>query len=138
MAVSIIVTAEGIRLLRVRGKLMAATLEDLKTALNAVNERSLVVVNLKGTQMVDSVAVGYLVRRHGILYQGGGGLALCCLHPDVLKMLTVAGLNKYFILHDREEDAVAALKASYTGPLPPPKKRGRKPKEKKAEEKSPE
>ncbi len=130
MAVSETVTAEGIRIFRVRGKLMSNSLEELSTALNAVDERALVVVNLKGAQMADSVALGYLLRRHGLLYQGGGGLALCCLHPSVLKLLASAGLHKHFSLHDREEDAVAALKASYTGPLPTPKKRGRKPKEK--------
>lgn len=133
MAVSTTVTPEGIRIFRVRGKLLAGTIDDLKTAMDAAGGKAYAVVNLKGAHMADSVAVGYLVRRHGILHRGGGAMALCCLRPAVSKLLAMAGLNKHFTVHDREEDAVAALRLSFTGPVPPPKKRGRKPKGKKAE-----
>lgn len=136
MAVSITITPEGIYILRVRGKLLAVSLEDLKKALNGLGPKALVVINLKGAQMADSVAVGYLVRRHGILYQGGGGMALCCLHPNVSKLLAVGGLNKHFTVYDSEEEAVAALKSAYAAVLPPPKKRGRKPKDKNTGDKS--
>lgn len=132
MAVSVNVTPEGIRVFRVRGKLTADSLEKLKSALDAAGERVCAVVNLKGARMADSVAVGYLVRRHGILKRGGGALALCCLHPAVLKLLAMAGLGDHFAVHEREEEAVEDLKTAFPGLVQPPKKRGRKPKEKKA------
>lgn len=133
MAVSITVTPEGIRIFRVRGKLLAGTIDELKTALDAAGERAYAVVNLKGAHMADSLALGYLVRRHGAMLSGGGMLVLCCLHPAVTKLLGMAGLGKHFIVHEREEDAIVALRATFTGPVPPPKKRGRKPKEPKEE-----
>ncbi len=132
MAVSKIVTPEGIHIFRIRGKLLASSIDEFKTALDAVGDKAFVVVNLKGAHMADSVAVGCLVRRHGILQRGGGALMLCCLHPTVSKLLAMAGLNRHFAVREREEDAVAALKESFAVPAPPPKKRGRKPKEKNA------
>lgn len=133
MAVSLTVTPEGIHIFRVRGKLLAGTVNDLQTVLDAVGDNAYAVVNLKGAHMADSVAVGYLVRRHGLMWRGGGALALCCLHPSVTKLLAMADLNRYFTVYDHEENAVAALKTSRAVPVAAPKKRGRKPKEKKAE-----
>ena len=133
MAVSTTVTPEGIHVFRVRGKLVAGTIDELRIAMDAAGERAYAVVNLKGAHIIDSLTVGYLVRRHGVLWRGGGAMALCCLHPTVSKLLTMAGLNNHFAVHDREEDAVASLRLSFAGPAPLPKKRGRRPKEKKAE-----
>lgn len=134
MAVSMSVTPEGFRIFRVRGELTADSMEGLKSALDAAGERAYAVVNLKGAHMADSVTVGYLVRRHGILKRGGGALALCCLHPTVLKLLAMAGLGNHFAVHEREEDAVEALKTAFPSLVQPPKKRGRKPKEEKKAE----
>ncbi len=133
MAVSVFTTPEGVHIFRVRGKLSANSIGDLKTALDAAGERAYAVINLKGAPMLDSVSIGYLVRRHSVLWRGGGAMALCCLHPMVSKLLAMAGLNKHFTVHEGEEDAVAALKKSFTGPVPQPKKRGRKPKGKEPE-----
>lgn len=130
MAVTTAVTPDGIHIFRVRGKLLAATINELKTAMDAAGDRAYAVVNLRGTHMADSVALGYLVRRHGLLWRGGGALALCCLRPSVSKLLAMADLGKHFTIHDREDDAVAALRLSFAVPVPPRKKRGRKPKEK--------
>ena len=129
MAVSMNVTKEGIHIFRVRGKLLANSMDELKAKLDAAGEKACVVVNLKGAHLADSMAVGYLVRRHGILKRGGGTLALCGLHANVSKLLAMAGLNTHFAVYDREEDAVEGLKTVFAAQLPPPKKRGRKPKD---------
>lgn len=129
MAVSTSVTRGGIHIFRVRGKLVANSMDGLKAKLDAAGEKAYVVLNLKGAHLADSMALGYLVRRHGILKGGGGTLALCCLHANVSKLLTMAGLNTHFAVYGREEEAVDALRTLFSAQLPPPKKRGRKPKD---------
>lgn len=132
MAVSVKVTREGIHVFRVRGKLVAGSMESLKSKLDGAGDRVFAVVNLRGARLADSVALGYLVRRHGILKRGGGTLALCCLHAAVSNLLASAGLNAHFAVYGGEEEAVAAIRTVFAAQLPPPKKRGRKPKDKNA------
>ncbi len=127
MAIGKSVTAGGVLVLRVQGKLVAAGLDDLRRELEGAGEGSRIVLNLKGVHLIDSVAVGLLVQRHGALQRDGGVLVLCDVHPSVTRMLAMADLDRHFTIFEREAEAAASLAAL---PQPPaaPRKRGRKPK----------
>lgn len=114
MSVSKSRTPEGITVLRVEGRMVGASMDDLKTALESVPESEYVVLNLKGVHLVDSIAMGYLVRRYGMTTtrKNGGMMKLCDVHPSVQRLLLMAELDQVFSIYPREEDALKSIRGT--------------------------
>lgn len=113
MVISKFATDDGITIFRLKGKLISATLDKLKAALNgalAAGE-SRIVMNLDEVSVVDSVAAGLLLSRRRIAARKGGMMSFCGLQPAVEKLFRLADIESGFSAHESEEEAVSAVKA---------------------------
>jgi anti-sigma B factor antagonist len=69
----------------------------------------IVVLNLGETEYIDSSGLGTLLRLYGVLRAVGGGLKLCQLSPNVLRVLEVSHLRSFFPPYDSEAEAIQAF-----------------------------
>ena len=68
-----------------------------------------VVLNLGETEFIDSTGLGVLVRLYGLLRAAGGGLNLCGMPPNILKVLEVTNLTSLFPPYTSEGEAIDAF-----------------------------
>lgn len=80
----------------------------------ATGTRHLVVV-LARAPMVDSSALGTLIRAQSALKATGGSLRLAGVSQTVLTAMQVARLDKVFLIYPDEAAALAALAAQHKG-----------------------
>ncbi len=66
----------------------------------------LVVLDMKDTSFVDSVALGVLLRTLRRLEQRGGDLRIAGAHRNVLRVLEMTSLDKVFAIHASRETAL--------------------------------
>ncbi|MBI5177678.1 MAG: anti-sigma factor antagonist [Nitrospinae bacterium] len=109
MALSLIKTTDGVNIVRFQGKLVAASLDELKEFLENLPLSEPVVLNMKQVNIIDSISVGYLVTRYRAARKNGAQFKLANLHVSVQKMLSMADLHRWFDIHEKEEDAVASI-----------------------------
>lgn len=109
MPSSIVKTPHGIHIIRPHGKLVVSSLDDLKQLLDVIEPTDDVVLNLKQVNIIDSVAVGYLVYRYKLFRKKGGRFKLCHLQASVYKLLSLADLHHWFEIYDDEDKAVASI-----------------------------
>lgn len=105
-------TDEGVTILRLSGKLIASTIDPLKTSLDGILEEDggKVVLNLKLINIIDSVAVGLLVSRYKTAQKIGAAFKFCELQPAIKKLLSLADLDKWLEIYDGEDEALEAIK----------------------------
>ena len=68
-----------------------------------------VVLNLQGTNIVNSVGISFLIEVLEKLVALGGKLAFCCVGATIAKTLQIMGLLQKASLHDTEEQALAEV-----------------------------
>ncbi|MBI4666793.1 MAG: STAS domain-containing protein [Nitrospinae bacterium] len=113
MVIGKFVTDDGVTTFRLSGKLIAATLDKLKAAVDVVLEEEdcKVVLNLKQVNIMDSVAVGFLISRFKTAKKKKGYLKFCELQPAIMKLLSLADLDKWLEIYDGEEDAINSIRS---------------------------
>lgn len=100
---------DGVRILDLHGRLAAgepvALLRETlhQTAAGGVKN---VVLNLSGTDYIDSSGLGALVAAHSVLAKSGGGLALVNLSKRSAELLILTKLATVFRIFDDEKAAV--------------------------------
>ncbi|MBF0171264.1 MAG: STAS domain-containing protein [Nitrospinae bacterium] len=113
MIISKFSTDDGITIFRLSGKLIASTLDGVKTGLDAAlaEEKARVVLNFKLVNIIDSVAVGLLISRFKTAKKKKGAMLFTDLQPALMRLLALADLDKWLDIHESEEEALAALRA---------------------------
>jgi stage II sporulation protein AA (anti-sigma F factor antagonist) len=113
MVISKYVTEDGVTILRLSGKLIASTLDPLKTALDTIlaEEGGKIILNLKLINIIDSVAVGLLVSRFKTAQKKKTAFKFCELQPAIKKLLSLADLDKWLEIYDNEDEARTSIKA---------------------------
>lgn len=109
MPISAVKNPQGIHVVRLQGKLVALSLDELKQCMDALPPNEPVVINFKLVNMIDSVAVGYLVSRYKLSRKSGGQFKLCNLQNSVYRLLSMADLHRWFDIHESEDAAVASI-----------------------------
>jgi anti-sigma B factor antagonist len=96
----------------VEGELDLSTAPRLKWMLVDALEagRSQLVVDLSLASFMDSTALGVLVGVNRSL--DGGGLAIVCARPEVLKTFELSGVDRLFAIFPTLDEALASLGVS--------------------------
>ncbi|MGJ7439834.1 STAS domain-containing protein [Aquipuribacter sp. MA13-6] len=101
---------EGDRtVVEVGGEIDVYTAPQLRSALNdavAAGARHLV-VDMSGTEFLDSTGLGVLVGGLKRVRTMDGDLELVCASEKILKVFRITGLTKVFTIHPSIEDALA-------------------------------
>jgi anti-anti-sigma factor len=71
--------------------------------------RSRLVLDLGGVEFIDSSAIGKLVMLNRKARLANGGLALCCLEPDVARILATMHLDDLFQVWANADEAIQSL-----------------------------
>jgi anti-sigma B factor antagonist len=105
------------RVLAVTGEIDAYTSprlrEELRHDIDGGARR--IVVDLRGVEFMDSTGLGVLVSALKRVKEGGGGevnddgrLSLVCTSPQILRVLSVTGLDKVFVVAPSVAEASAS------------------------------
>jgi len=92
------------------GELDLYTVSELKAGLIELERAGIatVAVDLRGTRLVDGVALGALGQAQRRLAALGGALLLVCDRPDLAKAIAIAGLDEVLRPYPDVETAFAA------------------------------
>ena len=102
----------GVTVVEVAGRLtMGEGCQALNQQLETLvgDGRSSLLLELSGTQVIDSQGIEVLVRHYTTLTQRGGGLKLLRPSARVREVLKIAGLLDYLHAFDNETDALQSL-----------------------------
>lgn len=112
MLISRFETDEGITILRLSGKLIASTLENLKASLDTVlaDEPPKILLNFKQVAVLDSFAVGLLVSRHKAAGRKKGFFGFCELDPALKSILNHGDPEKTFDIYEKEKEGIASIR----------------------------
>ncbi len=105
-------TDDGITIFRLSGKLIASTLDGLKTNLDTAlaDDGARVVLNFKLVNIIDSVAVGLLISRFKAAKKKKGAMLFTDLQPALMRLLALADLDKWLDIHPSEDEALTVLR----------------------------
>ena len=94
------------KVISVSGEVDLYNVSELKKALFSVTDGSYssVVVDLKDVNYMDSSGIGALVAGQKKMRAHNGKFALMNIHDDVLNILKLATLDKFFTIYQNEED----------------------------------
>ncbi|MCX8124898.1 MAG: STAS domain-containing protein [Spirochaetes bacterium] len=94
------------KVIAVSGEVDLYNVSELKKALFSVTDGSYssVVVDLKDVNYMDSSGIGALVAGQKKMRAHNGKFALMNIHDDVLNILKLATLDKFFTIYENEED----------------------------------
>ena len=94
------------KVISVSGEVDLYNVSELKKALFSVTDGSYssVVVDLKDVNYMDSSGIGALVAGQKKMRAHNGKFALLNIHDDVLNILKLATLDKFFTIYESEED----------------------------------
>ena len=67
------------------------------------------ILNMAECQMMNSVAIGAMMRGYANYRGRGGEIRLCCLPKRIDDLLTMTKLRQIFRVFDSEEDAVSSF-----------------------------
>ena len=114
MVISKFITDDGVTILRLSGKLIASSLDPLKTSLDTILEDGGkgIILNLKLINIIDSVAVGLLISRFKTAQKQEVAFKFCELQPAIKRLLSLADLDKWLEIYESEEEALEAIKAN--------------------------
>ena len=68
-----------------------------------------IVVNLSGVPYLSSSILRVLLTAHKNARQAGGGLVLCSLQPQVLRVIKTIGFDRIFAIYESEDEARHAV-----------------------------
>jgi anti-sigma B factor antagonist len=95
--------------LTVAGEVDLNTAPQLKERINALiaQGHANLVVDLEGVEFMDSTGLSALVSGLMRTSEGGGGMAVVCTRPQVLRLLALTGLDQVLKVHGSVAEAVA-------------------------------
>ncbi|HOO71153.1 MAG TPA: STAS domain-containing protein [Spirochaetota bacterium] len=96
------------KIIAVSGEVDLYNVSDLKKALFSVTDGKYpsVVVDMKNVNYMDSSGIGALVAGQKKMKAHNGKFALINIHDDVLNILKLATLDKFFKIYDTEDDLI--------------------------------
>jgi anti-sigma B factor antagonist len=102
-------TENGSRIISIAGRIDTATAPSLEQAINAeiANGNRKVLLNFSGVTYISSGGLRVLLSTAKKLKGAGDHFGLCCLAPEVLKILKLAGFTSIFSIHSSEGEALA-------------------------------
>jgi anti-sigma B factor antagonist len=80
-----------------------------KVAGSNLYQLTMVVLHLGETEFIDSTGLGAIVRLSNVLRAAGGGLKLCQMQPNVLRVIETTGLSRLFPPYSSEAEAIKAF-----------------------------
>ena len=91
-----------------------STASDLKAAFIDLNKNNVnqILLDLTGVKYADSSGLSAILVGHRLCRDTGGTFILFGLKPAVLKIITIAQLNKVLLISESEESALALHTAS--------------------------
>lgn len=94
------------KVIAVSGEVDLYNVSELKKALFSITDgsSSSVVVDLQDVNYMDSSGIGALVAGQKKMRAHNGKFALMNIHDDVLNILKLATLDKFFTIYDNESD----------------------------------
>lgn len=104
-------TGEGITILRLDGKLIASTLDNLKASLDSVlsSEEPFILLNFKDVNAMDTFVVGLLLSRSKSVENQKGLFVFCEMSPAIEALLKQSGKEKPPIIHKTEGEAIEEM-----------------------------
>ena len=96
------------KIIAVSGEVDLYNVSDLKKALFSVTDGKYpsVVVDMKNVNYMDSSGIGALVAGQKKMKAHNGKFALINIHDDVLNILKLATLDRFFKIYDTEDDLI--------------------------------
>lgn len=94
------------KILGINGEVDLYNVGELKKTLFSVTEGAIqsVVVDMKNVNYMDSSGIGALVAGQKKMRAHGGRFALMNIHEDVLNILKLATLDKFFKIYESEDE----------------------------------
>ena len=85
-------------------RLTAAVADEIKHALTKIisGSKSKVMLNLSNIKFIDSTGFGVLISALKTARQNDKAFALCCIHKDVMSLLSLMKLDQVFEICDSE------------------------------------
>ena len=104
---------ETLGLIVVHGEVDLATCDRIREAVETLREQGIqrLVFDLMDVTFLDSSGVGVLVEEYRVLLkeqEGHQSLHIAATDPTVLRVLQLTGLDKVFLIHATQADALAA------------------------------
>jgi anti-sigma B factor antagonist len=101
---------EGKTILSIRGRIDTSTAPELEQAINREidNGNRKVLLNFSHVPYISSGGLRVLLTTAKKLKNHGDKFGLCCLMPEVLKILKLAGFTSIFSIYPSEGEALAA------------------------------
>ena len=96
------------KIIEVSGEVDLYNVSDLKKALFSLTdgEHRSVIVDMKGVNYMDSSGIGALVAGQKKMKSHNGKFGLMNLHDDVLNILKLATLDKFFTIYEDENSLI--------------------------------
>jgi len=96
------------KIIEVKGEVDLYNVSELKKALFSITDGSNpnVVVDMQGINYMDSSGIGALVAGQKKMRAHNGKFALINIHEDVLNILKLATLDKFFKIYESEDDLI--------------------------------
>jgi anti-anti-sigma factor len=109
LTVSLSEPSPGVAVVEVSGEVDLATIDQVEEVLaEVVGTGGRVVVDLSGCDFIDSSGLRTLVTARSAAEESGGSLALVTQDAGILRVLSVAALDRVFQIHATLPDALAA------------------------------
>jgi anti-sigma B factor antagonist len=96
------------KIVEVSGEVDLYNVSELKKALFSVTDgsNSSVIVDMRNVNYMDSSGIGALVAGQKKMKAHSGKFALINIHEDVLNILKLATLDKFFTIYEDDEDLI--------------------------------
>ncbi len=96
------------KIISVSGEVDLYNVSELKKALFSITDGSYksVVVDMKNVNYMDSSGIGALVAGQKKMHAHSGKFALMNIHDDVLNILKLATLDRFFKIYENEEELI--------------------------------
>jgi len=100
---------EGKSVLSVTGRVDTSTAPELEQAINRQidDQKRQILLNFAGVTYISSGGLRVLLATAKKLKNPGDKFGLCCLAPEVLKILKLAGFTSIFAIYPSEGEALA-------------------------------
>lgn len=94
------------KIIKVSGEVDLYNVSELKKALFSITDgkHNSVIVDMKNVNYMDSSGIGALVAGQKKMRAHNGKFALINIHEDVLNILKLATLDKFFKIYDSEDE----------------------------------
>lgn len=104
-------TNGNVTIIDIGGPLHILNAEEFRTAFHqAIADFALIALNMTAVNHVDSSGIGALIQAKTKVRDANGNMVMFGVVPEVLSVLTMAGLKVYFNLQDSEGEAIDYLK----------------------------